>query len=293
MILFGVAVAVFAVISVGERQGLMKEHFYLSASFKNITGLQPGAPVNIAGYRIGVVDKIQEGDITILVKLKIEKRAQRGIRIGSTATIKNAGLLGDKFVEIVPGVGDQPVLQNGETIATVNIMPPEEILNCINEISDNLYLSAMSLNVIVKKVENGTGSLGKILNDPRMSTDLDSLLATTTTMIEDIKESKGTIGFLCHNPFLYDNINQGAQRAGMFVASVLEGQGRAGNAVCSSESYRAFTGTLKMIDSTSTQLEKGQGFFGTISKEDNLYNDFAAALSKLDNLISDINKNVQ
>ncbi|MDP2807656.1 MAG: MlaD family protein, partial [bacterium] len=132
LIALGLAVALIAVLSVGERQGLMKQRYFLNARFDDVSGLQEGAPVRVSGFQVGVVNKITLVEIggrqKVEARLRIEKQAQPRIRRGSHAKISSMGLLGDKLVEIVPASIDQPMLNNGEELATIVVMPPEEIL---------------------------------------------------------------------------------------------------------------------------------------------------------------------
>jgi phospholipid/cholesterol/gamma-HCH transport system substrate-binding protein len=74
-----------------------------------------GANVEMAGVRIGQIDKIsldQERQIAT-VKLKI----QNGIILTDDviASVKTAGLIGDKYITLLPGGSDQ-ILKPGDLI---------------------------------------------------------------------------------------------------------------------------------------------------------------------------------
>jgi ABC-type transporter Mla subunit MlaD len=73
-------------------------------------GLREGAPVTLAGQRIGQVQRIEfipvrqkVGDNNLRVVLAITHEVQEQVRVDSRAFLRTAGLLGDRFVDISPG----------------------------------------------------------------------------------------------------------------------------------------------------------------------------------------------
>jgi phospholipid/cholesterol/gamma-HCH transport system substrate-binding protein len=295
LILAGLAVALVAVMSVGERQGLMKQKYFLHAVFSDVSGLQNGAPVRVSGYQVGVVKNIEmrevDGRNRIVVKLRLEKSAQSSIRKGSIAKIGSMGLLGDKLVEIVPAKYNQPVLPNNDSLKTIEVMPPEEILARAAEIADTLRSTTQSLNVIIKKVERGTGTLGKMIDDPRMYTNLDSLLVTLNHLMIQIKSGQGTIAKLVRDPSLYNNLNQAAASINTISDSLKRGQGSLGRMLREPDLYVALDSTSRRLDVILGRIEKGEGTLGGLSKDEEMYQKLKSASTELDALIKDIKKN--
>jgi len=295
LILAGLAVALVAVMSVGERQGLMKQKYFLHAVFSDVSGLQNGAPVRVSGYQVGVVKNIEmrevDGRNRIVVKLRLEKSAQSSIRKGSIAKIGSMGLLGDKLVEIVPASIDQPMLNNGEELATIAVMPPEEILARAAEIADTMRSTVLSLNVIMKKVERGTGTLGKIIDDPRLYTNMDSLLLLTNQLMRKINSNKGTVGMLFNDPSLYKNLNAGLANVSAISDSLRRGQGTLGRMIREPDLYNSLDSTSQRLNVILSRIEKGEGTLGKLSKDEEMYQKLKSASTELDLLIKDIKKN--
>lgn len=90
--------------------------YALTASFDNIGGLKPRAPVRAAGVTVGRVRTIvfDTGTFQGIVTLDIDD----GVTFprDTAAKILSAGLLGDQFVGLEPG-GDERQLRPGDTIA--------------------------------------------------------------------------------------------------------------------------------------------------------------------------------
>ncbi len=101
--------------------------YQLSAVFPNIGGLKTGAQVEIAGVPIGRVRSIVLDDYRARVTMTIQNSVK--IQEDAIARIKTKGLLGEKFVEIVPG-GSDVVLEKNETIReTQSPFDSEELIS--------------------------------------------------------------------------------------------------------------------------------------------------------------------
>ena len=114
-VLLGVLCIGYLTLRLGEVQMLSDKHYILNARFKAVTGLRAGAQVEIAGVQVGQVDAItlDPKDLVAMVRLKIRE----GILLqdDSIASVKTAGLLGDKFIQLSPG-GSDTLLKPGDLI---------------------------------------------------------------------------------------------------------------------------------------------------------------------------------
>ena len=73
----------------------------LNAVFNSIAGLDDKASVRIAGVRVGQVDGVGLQGTKARVGLSLDKPIP--LTVGTTARIASLGLLGEKYVEIIPG----------------------------------------------------------------------------------------------------------------------------------------------------------------------------------------------
>lgn len=294
LITVGLAIALITILSVGERQGLLKQRYQLRAQFSDVGGLQTGAQVRVAGYQVGVVDDIRlvaVGDSTrIEVLLKVERSAQTWIRRGSIARISSLGLLGDKLVEIAPSSKDSAMHNDGDQLATITVMSPEEILARASEIADTLNSTARSLNVIMKKIEKGSGSLGKIIDDPRLYMNLDSLLMLTNQLVKKLNSNKGTVGLLLSDPSLYHNANRTMANINEVTDSLRRGQGSLGRMMREPQLYQTLDSTSRRLDALLGRMERGQGTLGKLSQDEELYRNLKESSQELKKLIEDVKK---
>lgn len=114
-VLLGIICVGYLTFRLGEVEILGDKYYLLNARFTSVTGLKVGAQVEIAGVQVGQVDVIalDSKDLVAMVRLKIKE----GLKLSDDviASIKSAGLLGDKYVQLSPGGGDR-ILKPGDMI---------------------------------------------------------------------------------------------------------------------------------------------------------------------------------
>lgn len=107
------------------------EGFVLYAPFTKADGLMTGADVRIAGIKVGRVinQELSEG---YRVKVKLEFNKPILISDDSSAVIETDGLLGSKYLEIIPG-GSEDMLTNGDEILyTQDALILTELMDKVN-----------------------------------------------------------------------------------------------------------------------------------------------------------------
>ena len=115
-VLLGLAGALFLALKAanlatfGEKKG-----YRLSATFENIGGLKPRAPVRSAGVTVGRVKSISLDPRTYLGVVTMEIDEHVKFPKDSTAKIQTAGLLGDQYVGLEAGADDK-LLAAGDVI---------------------------------------------------------------------------------------------------------------------------------------------------------------------------------
>jgi len=86
-------------------------------------GVDQGSPVRLGGIRVGrvtSVDFVDDTEANVELKLKLSSTAFRQITSDSKFYINLAGLIGERYVEIVPGTGEQ--VTGGQVIRGID--PP-------------------------------------------------------------------------------------------------------------------------------------------------------------------------
>lgn len=118
---------VFAVTNSG-RSSVSGPGLTLTARFDRIDGLAPGADVRIAGVKVGSVVDQRIDPQTFLAVLTFRIDGNLRIPSDSSAEIASEGLLGGRFVSIVPGGGDRILANGGQITITQSAVSLESLL---------------------------------------------------------------------------------------------------------------------------------------------------------------------
>jgi phospholipid/cholesterol/gamma-HCH transport system substrate-binding protein len=104
-VLLGFAALFFLITQITSREfGFGDGGYRLTASFEQVGGLKPGAPVSMSGVTVGRVEAIEYdfNEYRARVTMRIDSAYDR-IPDDSDAGILTAGLLGGQYVGIGPG----------------------------------------------------------------------------------------------------------------------------------------------------------------------------------------------
>jgi phospholipid/cholesterol/gamma-HCH transport system substrate-binding protein len=190
----GIGILFATVFIIGNQKNLFDNTFTIKANFSNVSGLQVGNLVRFAGINVGTVNDISIlNDTTVQVSLGIQSRVKKFIKQDASASIGSDGLMGDKIIQVSAGTAGKPVVKDESTITGKNPMNMDEVMAKLNGIATNAEVLTGNLAGIVAKVNNGQGSLGRLINNDQLAKNLEGTLNSTTETVKSIK--KGAEGF--------------------------------------------------------------------------------------------------
>jgi phospholipid/cholesterol/gamma-HCH transport system substrate-binding protein len=110
--LLGIAAMMFLSVRLGRIEIFPGPGYTVLANFDNIAGLKTGNEVEIAGVKVGKVTGIGLKNN----RARVVMRINQGVEIDNEAiaSVLTSGLIGDKYVSVQLGAGDD--LKNGGTI---------------------------------------------------------------------------------------------------------------------------------------------------------------------------------
>ena len=141
-------------------------------TFNFIDGVKVGSPIRFAGVDVGVTKSIkfvflpQEEKTQVRLEGWIRKAVK--IPLDSTIWVNTLGLLGEKYVEIMPGTDYNHCLAPEQSLAGVDPIPMHEIFRMAKGVVDNL-------GEIMQRVNKGEGTVGKFIHDDKVYNNLEEL----------------------------------------------------------------------------------------------------------------------
>ena len=272
--------------------------YTLIAGFENLKELKQGDEVRMAGVKIGSIEKTRLAGRRAEAVLRIEP----GVKIASdaTATIVMAGLIGTNYVGLDLGTTGAPALADGAELRTKVTPDINTIMTEIGNLGQKLDGALGSISDAMKGKDGEPGLFQKI--DKLVSTNTESV-TTTMNNFKDIttklKEGEGTLGKLINDPKLHDDlvatvaeIKSAAADAKIFVnetqgilAQVKSGKGALGTLLYDEESANSIKVTVKNLRDVSDKIARGEGTLGKLLNDDALYIGVQNTLKKADRAI--------
>jgi len=201
-VLIAIGLSIFIILTLSGDQKFFEKSYTLETSFKNTSGIIKGAAVRLSGVRIGAVTgldfaKKPVGDKVINVTMKINKEGISRLNPDSKATIRTEGLLGDKFIEVLPG--EKAPLTDPPDVTRIESKSPMEMAELIDQSGDlltNIISISESLDQIVK-------AFGKKENIKHINETIASLKASSETLqksLESIESGNGILSTMIYGP---------------------------------------------------------------------------------------------
>jgi phospholipid/cholesterol/gamma-HCH transport system substrate-binding protein len=125
-VLLGLMAMAYISVRLGQLPWGGSGSYQVTATFSNVGGLQRGADVDIAGVKVGRVDKIALDDYQAVVTLSVESSIE--LQEDAIASIKTRGLVGEKYLRITPGGSDQLISPGGRIREVETPLDFEEVI---------------------------------------------------------------------------------------------------------------------------------------------------------------------
>lgn len=176
-VLFGFIFFIVALFVVGSRQNLFEKNIHFYAEFSNVDGLIKGSNVWIAGVKIGTVTDVRiNARNKIGVNMKVQESVQPYIKKDAIAKISADGLIGNRIVVIEGGSMGAPAISEYDTLKAEDAINYEGLFEKFQGASNNIVSLAEDLALVVGRIEQGEGSVGKLFADTTLYTELASTI---------------------------------------------------------------------------------------------------------------------
>jgi len=127
--IIGLVCVGYLTIKLGRMQVFGGDYYLVEARFQNISGLRNGASVEMSGVQIGQVASIGLNleDKAAVVQLKIRK--DLALSEDVIASVKTAGLIGDKYIKLSPGGAEETIKPGGRITETQSAVDLEDLIS--------------------------------------------------------------------------------------------------------------------------------------------------------------------
>jgi phospholipid/cholesterol/gamma-HCH transport system substrate-binding protein len=327
LVLVAMAILVFLIFLLTRSSGgLFAPKLVLRTYFDNAGGLKNGAPVTLEGVTIGNVISIRvvasRNPTPVEVRMRVGQEYLHDLHADSVASIAQAGVLGDSYVDIdstratgPPPANDselkaslaptiQSVISTSQgTIQQVEVLmrKAQVLLDSLNSkkgtvgalINDPAYFAKINrittnLEKITDSLGQGQGTLGKLINDDTLYNNLNSTVGRLNNIAVELDQGKGTAGKLLKDQQLYDNLNKTAANANELISDINAGKGSIGKLAKDPALARKLDDTVTRLDSILQTIDEGRGTIGQLVQNRSLYDHTDQTMDQAQQLIKAI-----
>ncbi len=229
----GMIVTAAVVFFIGDERRLFEPKVHFKATFNDVQGLKPGAPVRLSGVDIGYVQAVGHGpdrdDNRLYVSFEVVRAEAPRVRSDSVAKVGNKGLLGDKMLEVSPGTPGHEPLPPGSLVPSEEAADYSALLSRVGEMG-------RKADAILTNVEKATGALA----DDQVREDMQRSLHAMSVILNDVAAGQGYLGRLLRDP-------AEAERLSHAIGSFDRSAAKLGE-------------TLDGVNQVVARVEKGPGF---------------------------------
>jgi len=287
-IIFSAILFTVAVYLIGQKKDIFSSTFTLKVLFNNVNGLQPGNNVRLSGINVGSVLSVDiQNDSTIEVRLRIRENVRTHIKQNAVVTIGTDGLMGNMLVNISPGRGEAPIVNDGDLLQSYSRIKTDDILKTLTITNENAAILTSDLLEIVQEIKHGKGTVSYLLYDTTLRQQVfltvsnlkkatqqtNAILTELNQMSKDVNEGRGLAGWLIN-----DSLTQKK------IALTLDGLHEA------STDIHASTDSLNQL---ITNLSAGQGPIPALMKDTAMVNDLRQTLKNLNEGTGKFNEDME
>ena len=259
---------VTALYLIGRKQNIFGSNTYVSAIFSNVNGLKLGNNVRYSGINVGTVRRITMiNDTTICVDMALESSIMQHIRKDAKAVIGSDGLVGSMVLNIFPGTMESELVKPGDTLSSIRKISTSDMMSTLSVTNENAAELSSELLKITSSLNEGQGTLGRLLNDEEMGNDLKETVRNlnkvsreATAVINDLKAVISDIEF--EESLLYVLVND-SLAASQFRSTLTHLE-------ASSEQIEE---AVENLNTVILEVKEGEGTFNYIVNDTALVND--------------------
>jgi len=174
-----VGLILLTVITFSINDFFFKPGYNIYAILGYANGVRKSAPVRLAGIEVGEVKEagvFKDENGKTMVKLKLWLTSDAKVEEDAKMIINTLGLIGEKYVEIVPGTPGALFLKNGDYIVGYDSVSMEQITKKGYDIALKLEKTIDSMDEILKQVKSGEGTVGRLIYDNTLYNDVEAII---------------------------------------------------------------------------------------------------------------------
>jgi phospholipid/cholesterol/gamma-HCH transport system substrate-binding protein len=295
LVLLAMVVLVALIILMSRSSGgLFARKLVLRSYFENASGVKDGAPVTLEGVTIGNVIHVRvvpsRDPTPVEVTYRIGYEHVQNLHTDSAASIAQAGVLGDSFVDITSVHATGPPPTNNAELNTAGSPSIQDVIRTSQVSIEEVQALTRKIEVLVDSLNSKKGTIGELINDPALAHKITLMAADLQTITGTIASGKGSLGKLIKDDTLYERANSSIDKLNQITTDINSGKGSAGKFLKDDSLYNNLNQTIAHANELLAEINSGKGSIGLLAKDPAFAKKLDDTVTRLDSILSGVDE---
>lgn len=284
-VFIGLALIAVLMLNFSRGVGVFKPRYKLAMSTRSVAGLKEGADVFLSGVKIGSVRHIRldQKNKSVVVQLTILKEFP--LHKDSRFIIEQQGVLGDQFVNIMPGSPDAPLLQDGDKVEGAEPFNLQEVAQSANNLIKRFDQLGATVGEAITRLNSQVLDARTLSNLSMTIQNFEALPSHAVSLIDNasgVISNSGPVLTLSLTNLLA--FSRKLEKVAMEVDETI-----LTNRVELNESMKNLRDATASLKQMTAEMQSGKGLAGGLLKDEDLRAHLSLTMSNLSVLSSNLN----
>ncbi len=271
--------------------------------FATAVGIKLGDPVRMAGVEVGKISRIGIEDSRVRIDFYVSESTE--IKEDTVAEIRQTNLLGGQFLGLAFGSPARKALPSGSTVPSVERTNIDQLITSfdrnqervfgqigalVEQSRDSIVSASTRLENILLKIDEGQGTLGRIVNNPGLYDELETTVTELKGLLAGLRNGEGTLGRLLTDSTLHDDASAVVADLREISGRLKNGEGTLGRLIVEDELYTQANEAVANLRDIAAKANNGTGALGKLLNDDALYDEALASVERINSIAAKIDR---
>lgn len=197
-VVISIAVFTYLAVHLGIFRFNVTRYQTYEAIFDNVNGLNEKSEVKIAGVKVGWIDSLRLPKSEPFARVKIKIKHGYQLHDDAYVIIRQEGVIGSKYLEVVPGSPDRPLLPSGSTFTRLGESPAS--IDALMQQCKTIAERVTTISGAISTAVSGDGQQDKlqtIINN--LATVSEKLVAVSDTVHKTVHSNEQAVNTVITN----------------------------------------------------------------------------------------------
>jgi phospholipid/cholesterol/gamma-HCH transport system substrate-binding protein len=175
---------------------------------------------------------------------------------------------------------------SGTPIPEWGYVPSGPAAGSLTDVATKATEGIEELTTILQDVRGGRGTIGRLFTDDALYQEMNALVAAAERVVENVNSGRGTLGRLTNDPTAARALESSLQNFEAITARIRSGEGSLGRFLNDDTVARSLSSTTANLDTITGRISRGEGTAGQLITDRALYDRLNSMSERLDKVMA-------